>query len=218
MADKYLVTDQKLLNKTNEENNTSSKFLRSLDTIAVYITGQSTRRQKVFSKKNMALAIPNKFNSFTFIAKDESSLLDIQTIDGETMNQTSLGSFFVPLSLLGSADSQVYSYIYRSGVLFSQNEPIQSIIIAVSVPERKISNLQDPVVISFQYQNTNKTKNNKVSTCQFWVPERNGIWAVFSSIFFSSQVTYILFLLFVRTIKTVNIFCKRLHQRYFART
>ena len=93
MADKYLVTDQKLLNKTNEENNTSSKFLRSLDTIAVYITEQSTRRQKVFSKKNMALAIPNKFNSFTFIAKDESSLLDIQTIDGETMNQTSLGSF-----------------------------------------------------------------------------------------------------------------------------
>ena len=175
MADKYLVTDQKLLNKTNEENNTSSKFLRSLDTIAVYITGQSTRRQKVFSKKNMALAIPNKFNSFTFIAKDESSLLDIQTIDGETMNQTSLGSFFVPLSLLGSADSQVYSYIYRSGVLFSQNEPIQSIIMAVSVPERKISNLRDPVVISFQDQNTNKTKNNKVSTCQFWVPERNGI-------------------------------------------
>ena len=175
MADKYLVTDQKLLNKTNEENNTSSKFLRSLDTIAVYITGQSTRRQKVFSKKNMALAIPNKFNSFTFIAKDESSLLDIQTIDGETMNQTSLGSFFVPLSLLGSADSQVYSYIYRSGVLFSQNEPIQSIIMAVSVPERKISKLRDPVVISFQDQNTNKTKNNKVSTCQFWVPERNGI-------------------------------------------
>ena len=176
MADKYLVTDQELLNKANEENNTSLKFLRSLDTIAVYVTRQSTRREKVFRKQNMALAIQNKSNSFTFIAKGESSLLDIETADGEVTNQISLGRFFVPQSLLERAEStQVYSYIYRSGELFSQKEPIQSIIMAVSVPERKISNLQDPVVISFQDQNANKTKNKKVSTCQFWVPEKNGI-------------------------------------------
>ena len=175
MADKYLVTDQKLLNKTNEENNTSSRFLKSLDTIAVYITRQG--RQKVFRKKNMALAVQNKSNSFTFIAKGESRLLDIQTADGEATDQIkSLGRFFVPQSLLTRTEStQVYSYIYRSGVLFSQNEPIQSIIMAVSVAERKISNLQDPVVISFQDQNADKTKNNKISTCQFWVPEKNGI-------------------------------------------
>ena len=173
MADKYLVTDQKLLNKANEENNTSSKFLKSLDTIAVYITKQG--RQKVFRKQNMALAVQNKSSSFTFIAKGENRLLDIQTADGEATNQMSLGRFFVPQSLLTRAKStQVYSYIYRSGVLFSQNEPIQSIIMAVSVPERKISNLQDPVVISFRDQNADKTKNNKISTCQFWVPEKNG--------------------------------------------
>ena len=176
MADKYLVIDQELLVKTNQKNNTSSEFLRSLDKIAVYITRQSTRRQKVFRKQNMALAIQNKSNSFTFIAKGESSLLDIKTADGEATNQTSLARFFVPQSLLKRAKStQVYSYIYRSGQLFSQNEPIQSIIMAVSVPERNVSNLQDPVVISFQDQNTNKTKNNKISTCQFWMPERNGI-------------------------------------------
>ena len=176
MADKYLVADQELLVKTNEKNNTLSKFLRNLDTIAVYITRQSTKKEKVFRKQNMALAVQNKSNSFTFIAKDESSLLDIQTVDGEATNQTSLGRFFVPQSLLKKARStQVYSYMYRSGVLFSQSEPIQSIIMAVSVPERNVSNLQDPVVISFQDQNINKTKNNKISTCQFWVPERNGI-------------------------------------------
>ena len=77
MADKYLVIDQELLNKTNKENNTSSKFLKSLDTVAVYVTKQSTKRQKVFRKQNMALAIQNKSTSFTFIAKAESSLLDI---------------------------------------------------------------------------------------------------------------------------------------------
>ena len=175
MANKYLVTDRELLNKTNEENNTSSKFLKSLDTVAVYVTKQSTKRQKVFRKQNMALAIQNKSTSFTFIAKAESSLLDIQTADGEATNQISSGRFFVPQSLLTRADStQVYSYIYRSGVLFSQNEPIQSIVMAVSVPERNISNLQDPVVISFQDQNTNNAKNNKVSTCQFWELEKNG--------------------------------------------
>ena len=174
MTDKYLVTDQKLLNKANEENNTSSNFLRSLDTIAIYIAKQG--RQKVFKKRNMALAIQNRSSSFTFIAKDESRLLDIQTTDGEATNQPSLGRFFVPQSLLTIAKSnQVYSYIYRSDVLFSQNEPIQSIIMAVSVAERNISNLQDPVVIGFQDKTTNKTKNNKISTCQFWEPERNGI-------------------------------------------
>ena len=175
VADKYLVTDHELLLKTNKKNNTSSKFLRSLDTFAVYISRQLTKKEKVFRKQNMALAVQNKSNSFTFIAKDESSLLDIQIADGEATDQIFLSRFFVPQSLLKRAEStQVYSYIYRSGVLFSQNEPIQSIIMAVSVPERKISNLQDPVVISFRDQNADKTKNNKISTCQFWVPEKNG--------------------------------------------
>ena len=204
MADKYLVIDQELLVKTNKENDTSSKFLRSLDTIAVYITRQSTRRQKVFRKQNMALAtIQNKSNSFTFIAKGESSLLDIQTADGEATNQTSLGRFFVPQSLLKSAKStQVYSYIFRSGQLFSQNEPIQSIIMAVSVPERNISNLQVPVVISFQDQNTNKTNNSKISTCQFWVPERNGIWVVFYFLFVKGFIIKV----FYRVVGSVVIF------------
>ena len=113
MANKYLVTDRELLNKTNEENNTSSKFLKSLDAVAVYITRQSRKRQKVFRKQNVALAIQNKSNSFTFIANDESNLLDIQIADGEATNQVSLGRFFVPQSLLTRAEStQVYSYIY----------------------------------------------------------------------------------------------------------
>ena len=171
--------------KTNKRNNTSSKFLRSLDTIAVHITRHSRRKQKIFRKQNMALAIQNESNSFTFIAKDNSSLLDIQTADGEATNQMSLGRFFVPKSLLTNANStQVYSYIYRSGLLFSQNEPIQSIIMAVSVLERNISQLQDPVVISFQDQNKDKTKNIKISTCQFWMPEKNGIFFLFSITFF----------------------------------
>ena len=171
--------------KTNKRNNTSSKFLRSLDTIAVHITRHSRRKKKIFRKQNMALAIQNESNSFTFIAKDNSSLLDTQTADGEAINQMSLGRFFVPKSLLTNADStQMYSYIYRSGLLFSQNEPIQSIIMAVSVPERNISQLQDPVVISFQDQNKDKTKNIKISTCQFWMPEKNGIFFLFSITFF----------------------------------
>ena len=113
--------------KTNKRNNTSSKFLRSLDTIAVHIARHSRRKQKIFRKQNLALAIQNESNSFTFIAKDNSSLLDVQTTDGEATNQMSLGRLFVPKSLLTNANStQVYSYIYRSGLLFSQNEPIQS--------------------------------------------------------------------------------------------
>ena len=171
--------------KTNKRNNTSSKFLRSLDTIAVHITRHSRRKQKIFRKQNMALAIQNESNSFTFIAKGNSSLLDIQTTDGEATNQMSLGRFFVPKSLLTNANStQVYSYIYRSGLLFSQNEPIQSIIMAASVPERNISQLQDPVVIIFQDQNKDKTKNIKISTCQFWMPEKNSIFFLFSIFLF----------------------------------
>ena len=46
---------------------------------------------------------------------------------------------------------------------------------AVTVPDKKISNLQDPVVINFQDQNINEEGSEKISTCQFWVPVRNGI-------------------------------------------
>ena len=95
VADKYLLTGHELVEKTNEENKISSKFLRSLDTVAVYTTRQLTRRQRVFRKQNVALAIRNKSNSFTFFAKDESILLDIQTADGEAKNPISMGRDFL---------------------------------------------------------------------------------------------------------------------------
>lgn len=95
VADKYLLTGQELVEKTNEENKISSKFLRSLDTVAVYTTRQLTRRQRVFRKQNVALAIRNKSNSFTFFAKDESILLNIQTADGEAKNPISMGRDFL---------------------------------------------------------------------------------------------------------------------------
>ena len=158
-------------------------FLRTLDTFAVYVTRQSTRRQKFFRKRNIALAIQKRSNSFTFIAKDENNFLDIQTADGEVTSQNSLATFFVPQSLLTRAkNSQIYSYIYRSGLFFSlqtKNEQVQSVIMAVTVPDKKISNLQDPVVINFQDQNTNEEGSKKISTCQFWVPGRNGIWCCY---------------------------------------
>ena len=100
----------------------------------------------------------------------------------------------MPQSLLTRVNStQVYSYIYRSGLLFSQsidNEPIQSIIMAVSIPERKISNLQEPVIISFQDQNANKAKNDKTSTCQFWMTNKNGISTVSNLVVFSMLVFF----------------------------
>ena len=195
VANKFLVTSPELIIKTNKNSNTSSTFLRSLDTLATYATNQSTKRQKNFRKRNIALTIQNYINnSFTFIAKNKSSFLDIQTTDGEATNQISLATFFVPQSLLTRVNStQVYSYIYRSGLLFSQsidNEPIQSIIMAVTIPERKISNLQEPVIISFQDQNANKAKSDKTSTCKFWMTNKNGISAVSNSVVFSMLVFF----------------------------
>ena len=142
VANKLLGTNQELLTKSNEKSNTSSTFLKSLDTIAVYVTRQSTKQQKVFKKENIVFAIENNSNSFTFIAKEENNLLDIQSVHHEVENQASLAQLFVPQSLLARANSTlVYSYIYRSALLFSQslgNETIQSIIMAASVPEKKI--------------------------------------------------------------------------------
>ena len=119
MAEKFLVTNRELVIKTNEESNFSSIFLRTLDTFAVYVTRQSTRRQKFFRKRNIALAIQKRSNSFTFIAKDENNFLGIQTADGEVTSQNSLATFSVPQSLLTRAkNTQIYSYIYRSGPFF----------------------------------------------------------------------------------------------------
>ena len=182
VADRFLLTDQEVLEETNEDNDTSSTFLRNLDVLAVYIASQSIRQEKVFRKQNIALAIQNRSSSFTLIAEDKNNLLDIQSADGEITNQSSLAKVFVPQSLLIKAGSnQVYSFVFRSGLLFSEpreNETVQSIVMSASVPERKIYNLSDPVVITFEDQNANKTIKNKISTCQFWVPEKKGICTV----------------------------------------
>ena len=182
VADRFLLTDQEVLEETNEDNDTSSTFLRNLDVLAVYIASQSTKQEKVFRKQNIALAIQNRSSSFTLIAEDKNNLLDIQSADGEITNQSSLAKVFVPQSLLIKAGSnQVYSFVFRSGLLFSEpreNETVQSIVMSASVPERKIYNLSDPVVITFEDQNANKTIKNKISTCQFWVPEKKGICTV----------------------------------------
>ena len=186
VADRFLLTDQEVLEKSDENNDTSATFLRNLDVLAVYLTNQSTN-QPVFRRQNIALAIRNKSNSFTFIAEDKNNLLDIQSADGEITGQSSLAKIFVPESLLIKAGSnQVYSFAFRSGLLFSEpleNETVQSIVMSASVPERKIYNLSDPVVITFQDQNANKTIKNKISTCQFWIPEKKGICAVSDFIF-----------------------------------
>ena len=178
MADKLLGTNQELSLKSNEKSSTSSTFLRSLDALAVYVTHQTTAQQKVFKKENIALAIQSNSNSFTFITKDENNLLDIETVNDEVANQGSLAQLFLPQSLLTKANSTfVHSYIYRSALLFSQpfeNETVQSIILAASVPEKKISNLHNPVIIIFHDKKTNKVKKDKISTSQFLVSEING--------------------------------------------
>ena len=186
VADRFLLTDQEVLGKSDENNDTSATFLRNLDVLAVYLTNQPTN-QTVFRRQNIALAIRNKSNSLTFIAENKNNLLDIQSADGEITSQSSLAKIFVPESLLIKAGSnQVYSFAFRSGLLFSEpleNETVQSIVMSASVPERKIYNLSDPVVITFQDQNANKTIKNKISTCQFWIPEKKGICAVSDFIF-----------------------------------
>ena len=186
VADRFLLTDQEVLGKSDENNDTSATFLRNLDVLAVYLTNQPTN-QTVFRRQNIALAIRNKSNSLTFIAENKNNLLDIQSADGELTSQSSSAKIFVPQRLLIKAGSnQVYSFAFRSGLLFSEpleNETVQSIVMSTSVPERKIYNLSDPVVITFQDQNANKTIKNKISTCQFWIPDKKGICAVSDFIF-----------------------------------
>ena len=186
VADRFLLTDKEVLEKSDENNDTSATFLRNLDVLAVYLANQSTN-QTVFRRQNIALAIRNKSNSLTFIAENKNNLLDIQSADGEITSQSSSAKIFVPQRLLIKAGSnQVYSFAFRSGLLFSEpleNETVQSIVMSTSVPERKIYNLSDPVVITFQDQNANKTIKNKISTCQFWIPDKKGICAVSDFIF-----------------------------------
>ena len=182
VANNLLDTNRELIAKSNETRHTTSTFLESLDAIAVYATRQSTKQQKVFKKQNIALAVQNSSNSFTFIARDENNILDIQSVVDEGVNQASLAQLFVPQSLLERVNSTlVYSYIFRSPLLFSkpfENQTIQSIVMAASVPERKISNLYDPVVITFQVKNADEPNKSKSSTCQYWVPEEHGTCGV----------------------------------------
>ena len=187
VADRFLLTDQEILEKSNADSDTSATFLRNLDELAVYLTSQSTAPQKVFGKQNIALTILKKINCFTLIARDKNNLLDIQSVDGEIIDQVSLGKVFIPQSLLNKAGSnQVYSFVFRSGLLFSEpleNETVQSIVLSASVPDRKIYDLLDPVVITFQDRNANNTIKSRISTRQFWVSEESGNCAFSNFIF-----------------------------------
>ena len=47
-ADRLLLTDREVLEKSNVDSDTSSTFLRNLDELAVYITSLPTTLQKKF--------------------------------------------------------------------------------------------------------------------------------------------------------------------------
>ena len=144
-VDGVLGANSSVVIQSNVKDGSSSTVLRSLDTLAVFITLQPQRTRRSFSRPNVALAIENKTNSFTFIARDQNQSLEVVTREGKLANQIALATLFVPESLLARAnDVQVYSYVYRSGLLFLQDfdsQALQSIVMAASVPNRKITAL-----------------------------------------------------------------------------
>ena len=117
VADRFLLTDQEHLEKSNVANDTSATFLRNLDKLAIYLTSQSTVPEKVCGKQNIALTIQKKSNSFTLIVKDKNNKLDTESVDGEITDQLSLAKVFVSQSLLTKAGSnEVSSFVFRSGL------------------------------------------------------------------------------------------------------
>ena len=192
-VDGVLGANSSVVIQSNVKDGSSSTVLRSLDTLAVFITLQPQRTRRSFSRPNVALAIENKTNSFTFIARDQNQSLEVVTREGKLANQIALATLFVPESLLARAnDVQVYSYVYRSGLLFLQDfdsQALQSIVMAASVPNRKITDLADPVVIALEKKNNIAANESQISTCQFWVPEQKGFILLFS-FYFSGVENY----------------------------
>ena len=169
---------------------TSVSLLKNLDTMAVRLANHPRLAQKKFKRRNLALTIENRTNSFTFIVKDKGQVLEIETADGETTSQVSLAKLFVPRSLLSRAhDIHIYSYAYRSGLLFLQDfesEAVQSIVMAATVPKQKLRNLTDPVVIILKDQSFNGLKVGNKSTCQFWLPRREGLLIVLNCSYYDA--------------------------------
>ena len=182
-VDGVLGANSSVVIQSNVKDGSSSTVLRSLDTLAVFITFQPQRTRRSFSRPNVALVIENKTNSFTFLARDQNQSLEVVTREGKLTNQIALATLFVPGSLLAGANGvQVYSYVYRSGLLFLQDfdsQALQSVVIAASVPNRKIANLADPVVITLEKENNTAVNESEISTCQFWVPEQKGFIFLF---------------------------------------
>ena len=182
-VDGVLGANSSVVIQSNVKDGSSSTVLRSLDTLAVFMTFQPQRTRRSFSLPNVALVIENKTNSFTFLARDQNQSLEVVTREGKLTNQIALATLFVPGSLLARANGvQVYSYVYRSGLLFLQDfdsQALQSVVIAASVPNRKIANLADPVVITLEKENNTAVNESEISTCQFWVPEQKGFILLF---------------------------------------
>ena len=129
--------------------------------------------------RNFAIYISfvSKVNMRLNIGKDSSSLVSINVSENATSGDVNLkqgfrGSIFIPITGLSLSRVSLYVNVYRTPVLFvdegrfnsSDTHNFQSYILAVSIDEKEMFNLSQPIVITFK----KVYMTNEESKCVFW--------------------------------------------------
>lgn len=176
-ASNLLDANSTLLEEAETNSNSSTKIVKLLEKLAdkIALTLHPSQRNHSVSTENIALLILPVTHNETFIEADTSGQNKTAIVRKTAHNQhTNLASIKIPVEAMEQAKgSYIFSYFFKKNKFFmtkaipnlqyigvSEN----TVVLSASIGNRSVSNLTNPVVISFK-KNDEMTGEEK---CKFW--------------------------------------------------
>jgi len=171
-VDGVLNTETNILLDSDNELQTSSNILKQLDTLALNQPANSEAR--TITKPNIGFGILKPDSDKAIVIKSPGNgspnFTMTQMTDSDAETSSSDASIVLSPEVVGkSLNKTIYSYLFRNPSLFlsrNGNISIQSAVISATVSDVTVTNLSDPVRLTFGSRKPNVT--GLVNTCKFF--------------------------------------------------
>ena len=180
-----LDANESVIAKSQSSNKSSTSFLKNLDTMAITIGNivKKTNRSISVKRENIALTVVyTARKNFTIYSENwGKNKVQIVISDEVKLPGTKIYSgMSIPDTTFSSSSELVYSYFYKTSVLFlskkllnpnrtkieSPSRYVQSTVLSASFESGAKWNLSKPISMKFEKSYHTDIKGN--NTCQFW--------------------------------------------------
>lgn len=178
VADVLFDEDVELIITANVNNGTSTSILKSLEAFADIVGSivNGTNEQISISRKNIGVSVARlKKRNVTVVAglsKNGTSFVAIGNKKQISMDNP-IASIQIPEESFKNPEDVVYSYHFQKDILFlsesamkNSTKTVQSIILSATVGHSRITNLKNPIKMSFQKSKILRSEG--IYSCQFW--------------------------------------------------